>query len=142
MAQVYVARKSCGCIVAAFPLQMDKAVKGEILKQISKAGWDVEQASDRDVRLDFHISCDHNKPPLLAYMDSRTSEGAFNRAEVVKDGAMPPEEPAEVITPDGGGVDQADVDALANDDETQTGDPEIDDPFDDARISEEHVEEF
>lgn len=73
--RVYVARKDCGCIVAAFPVNMDKAIKGELMKQFSKAGYDLEQTTQGDVRDNYHITCDHNRPPLLAMMDERTAEG-------------------------------------------------------------------
>jgi hypothetical protein len=67
--RVYVARKECGCIVAAFPVGIDKAVKGELMKQLAKAGLDIEQASEIDVQVDFHLTCDHNRPPLLGLID-------------------------------------------------------------------------
>lgn len=66
--RVYVARKDCGCIVAAFPVNMDKAIKGKILEQLSKAGLDIEQTSEFDVQENYHLVCDHNRPPLLAYV--------------------------------------------------------------------------
>jgi hypothetical protein len=90
--KVYVARRDCGCIVAAFPITIDKAVKGELLKQLAKAGLDIEQATDIDVRLDFNLSCDHNKPPLVSMWEKKA------------------EAPAE-----DDGVDQADIDAAATD---------------------------
>jgi hypothetical protein len=72
--RVYVARKECGCIVAAWPVLMDKNIQGEILKQFSKAGYTLEQASETDVRFDFRLICDHNKPPLLAYAEQKANE--------------------------------------------------------------------
>ena len=66
---VYVARRSCGCIVAAFPLNIDKGVKGELLKQFAKIGLDVDQTSGADVRLNFNLSCTHGAPPLLTMME-------------------------------------------------------------------------
>lgn len=73
--RVYVARKDCGCIVAAFPVNLDKAIKGSLMMVLAKAGFDIEQTTQGDVRANFHLTCDHNKPPLLAYMDERTAEG-------------------------------------------------------------------
>lgn len=87
--RVYVARKECGCIVAAFPVYLDKACKGEILKQLAKAGLDVEQTVDFDVRINFDLTCNHNRPPLLDLIDQ--------------------------VQPDADGVDQTDVDAAGTD---------------------------
>ena len=74
MSQVYVARKSCGCIVAAFPTNIDKAVKGELLKQLAKGGYDIDQTTEGEVRLRFEVSCVCNRPPLLSLMED-ASEG-------------------------------------------------------------------
>jgi hypothetical protein len=108
MAKVYVARKSCGHIVAAFPLTIDPAAKGEILKQFAKAGFDIDQTTELDVQVNYALTCDCNKPPLFKYADD-----------------MPRGEPD---PNNDGGVDQASVDAMANDDETQ----ETDEPAPDA----------
>lgn len=66
----YVARKDCGCIVAAFPVKMDQACKAEILKQLTKAGFDIDQTSDWEVHERFNLACDCNKPPLLKIADN------------------------------------------------------------------------
>lgn len=66
----YVARKECGCIVAAIPLNMDNAAKAEILKQLVKSGFVIDQASDWEVQTNFSLQCDHNKPPLLRIADN------------------------------------------------------------------------
>lgn len=92
MSQVYVARKSCGCIVAAFPTNIDKAVKGELLKQLAKGGYDIDQTTDGEVRNRFDVACQRNRPPLLAFMED-------NKASIE-------------------GVDQADIDAAASEDLT------------------------
>ena len=92
MSQVYVARKSCGCIVAAFPTNIDKAVKGELLKQLAKGGYDIDQTTEGEVRLRFEVSCVCNRPPLLAFMED-------NNASI-------------------DGVDQTDIDAAATEDLT------------------------
>jgi hypothetical protein len=75
---------------------MDKAVKGKILEQLSKAGLDIEQTDEFDVRMNFALSCDHNQPPLLTYFENKKKEKP------------------EVITADGG-VEKADVDAAGTD---------------------------
>ena len=95
MSQVYVARKSCGCIVAAFPTNIDKAVKGELLKQLAKGGYDIDQTTEGEVRLRFEVSCVCNRPPLLAFMED-------NNASI-------------------DGVDQTDIDAAATEDLTPDG---------------------
>lgn len=92
MSQVYVARKSCGCIVAAFPTNIDKAVKGELLKQLAKGGYDIDQTTDGEVRMRFDVACQCNRPPLLSLMEEA-----------------------------GEGVDQADIDAAATEDLTPDG---------------------
>jgi len=71
MSQCYEAKKSCGHIVAAFPVNIDKAVKGKLLEQFTKAGFDIEQATEAEVRLGFNLSCSCSTPPLLKMMDER-----------------------------------------------------------------------
>jgi hypothetical protein len=105
MNRVYVARKSCGCIVAAFPVSIDKAVKGELLKQLAKAGLDIEQSTDIDVRMDFHLVCDHNRPPLLQAIDEVTYRRAGSDYRPTENAAIGNDD----------GVDQADVDAAGTD---------------------------
>ena len=64
--RVYVVRKVCGCIVAAFPVQgLEPAIKGKLLEQFAKAGFDVDQADQYEVNARFALDCDCNKPPLL-----------------------------------------------------------------------------
>lgn len=104
--RVYVARKDCGCIVAAFPVNMDKAIKGKILEQLSKAGLDIEQTSELDVQLNFHLICDHNRPPLLDYV----AEQAILPAQEEEVGEVVEEEDEE-----DDGVESADVDAMSED---------------------------
>lgn len=141
--RVYVARRDCGCIVAAFPANLDKTIKGNLLMVLAKAGYDIDQTTQEDVRLNFHLTCDHNKPPLLAYMDERTAEGRMaidagegvtvgDGVETAADSSSSPafaengvgagQEGTELEgensfadEPEDDGVDQADVDALASD---------------------------
>jgi len=93
---VYVARRSCGCIVAAFPLNIDKGVKGELLKQFAKIGLDVDQTSGADVRLNFNLSCTHGAPPLLTMMEKAAADkdAGIDQEDV---NAAGPED----LTPDG-----------------------------------------
>jgi hypothetical protein len=70
MARVFVAKKTCGHIVAAFPVNMDTNCKAEVMKQFTKAGYDLEQSSELDVRLSFALTCDCGKPPLLKEIDN------------------------------------------------------------------------
>jgi hypothetical protein len=93
---VYVARRSCGCIVAAFPLNIDKGVKGELLKQFAKIGLDVDQTSGADVRLNFNLSCTHGAPPLITLMEQAAAEKDTGIEQNDVDSAGP-----EDLTPDG-----------------------------------------
>jgi hypothetical protein len=111
--RVYVARKDCGCIVAAFPANLDKTIKGNLLMTLAKAGYDIDQTTQEDVRLNFHLTCDHNKPPLLAYMDERTAEGRM--AIDAGESQSFEEEHSFDDEPDDGGVDEADIDAISSD---------------------------
>ena len=140
MARVFVARKSCGCIVAAFPINMDKNIKAELLKQLTKAGYDVEQAGELDVQLNFALTCSHGKPPLLDLMDkahepeTSTWDPAPLRDEMAaadSDAAVAEtqaEEASHEEINNDGGVEMADVNALAAEGEEEpeeTDDEEI-----------------
>lgn len=92
MSQCYVAKKSCGHIVAAFPVNIDKAVKGKLLEQFTKAGFDIEQATEAEVRLGYNLSCSCATPPLLKMMDEKAE-----------------------------GVDKADIDSASQEDLTPDG---------------------
>jgi len=94
---VYVARRpGCQHIVAAFPAQIDKAIKGKLLEQLTKAGYDVDLTSETDVQINFQLHCSHSKPPLLDMMEKAAAEK-------------------------GEGVDNADVNAAATPDLTPDG---------------------
>ncbi len=99
--RVFVARKPCGHIVAAFPVSMEKNAKAEILKQLTKAGYDIEQALEAEVREKYDLSCDCGKPPLLELIDQQ-EEGVQDEGVDYHPG-----------------TGQADVDALGNEDETR-----------------------
>lgn len=108
MARAYVAKKSCGCIVAAFPVNLDKAVKGKILEQLAKGGFDIEQVSELEVRRDFALTCDHNRPPLLNMMTATVTEDereTFGESSYIDDAQDGNDD----------GVDEADVNAAGND---------------------------
>lgn len=107
MSRVFVAKKECGHIVAAFPVRMEQNCKAEILKQFTKAGYDIEQASESEVAFMFALTCDCNKPPLLKLADELASADKEAESEELSQ---------EEINEDGG-VDMEDVDALANPDE-------------------------
>ena len=107
MAMCYVARKSCGCIVAAFPVAgIDAKHSAEILKQLVLCGYSVQQAGEGDVRKDFHLTCDHNRPPLLDIADKKVDPVT---GEVISENEPTGFEPLE------DGADAADVEAMAED---------------------------
>ena len=70
MSRVYAARRPCGHIIAAFPLSIEKNAKAEILKQFTKAGYDMEIVSELEVCAMYAIQCDCGKPPLLSLMEN------------------------------------------------------------------------
>ena len=97
MGDVYVARRpGSQHIVAAFPVLIDKAVKGELLKQLTKAGFDVDITTEWDVQSNFSLHCSHSVPPLLNLMQEAEREK-------------------------GDGIDQEDVNAAGPEDLTPDG---------------------
>lgn len=70
MTNVYVARKVCGHIVAAFPLNIEQKAKAEIAKQLISNGVDITQVDESEVSLMFKLDCDcQGRPPLLVEID-------------------------------------------------------------------------
>ena len=130
---------------------MDKAIKGKLLEQFSKAGYDIEQTTQGDVRLNYHITCDHNRPPLLAMMDERTAEGrmAISSGEGIESGMAIPL-PLEEVLGEGvpispnfkeiggdteGAADLEEEHSFEDDEETEEADESEDDGVDEADVN-------
>jgi len=68
MVDNYVARRDCGCIVAAFPMNRgeDKRV-AEIIKQLILMGYQIHNAPSYDVRLNFKPDCECGKQMTIDF---------------------------------------------------------------------------
>jgi hypothetical protein len=105
MSSVYVVRKSCGCIIAAFTQNLKSDAKAEIVKQLIKSGYDVDLATESEVRARFDLNCSCGNPPLLNLMD----RAHFDQVSIGN-------------SDNDGGVDTEDVNAGGVDDLTPGGD--------------------
>ena len=99
MNDVYVAKKDCGHIVAAVPANSRKET-ADIVQRLIVSGYRIELSSSHEVAFMFNLHCDCGRAPMLPGIDGEA-----------------PAENSDIIHDDG--ADQADVDALSEEPQTE-----------------------
>jgi hypothetical protein len=102
MNNVYVAKKHCGHIVAAVPANSRKET-ADIIQRLIVSGYQIELTSASEVNLMFDLDCKCDRPPLLPGFQSIFGRKGDVVTEIIHDE----------------GVDQADVDAMATEPQTE-----------------------